>query len=390
MDTDSNALTALIGELSAATGAKKCHRCGCFKDALAQLHRSLPSLPEASRIPLRPILSEGESRLVPIEYDCLGCAVCWPANALNLAADAFPGALATTGATCPTDIPDRMPGWPPFPGNFRVLDAAGDVAVCVLTSEALMEPLVVSRPSRAAIVGSVYTENLGLERMIANLIANTNITALVVCGADSRQRVGHLPGQSLMSLAANGVDERGRIVGAQGRRPVLKNIAHDAIEMFRREISIIDRIGVEEPSTIMGAISNAPRGAIHREARDVGPHRETITAETPTRLVLDPLGYFVVLPDRTRGRIVVEHYSNKGVLSHVIEGERAADLLSTVVARELVSRLDHAAYLGKELALAERALRTGEAYVQDAAPEPACGPDCGCRAGARRTAGGSS
>jgi tetrahydromethanopterin S-methyltransferase subunit A len=37
--------------------------------------------------------------------------------------------------------------------------------------------------------------------------------------------------------------------------------------------------------------------------------------------------------------------------------------------RGLISRLDHAAYLGRELARAEESLRSGEPFVQDAAPE---------------------
>jgi tetrahydromethanopterin S-methyltransferase subunit A len=38
-------------------------------------------------------------------------------------------------------------------------------------------------------------------------------------------------------------------------------------------------------------------------------------------------------------------------------------------------RLDHAAYLGRELARAEHALSSGDEYVQDAAPEIGA---CGC------------
>ena len=82
---------------------------------------------------------------------------------------------------------------------------------------------------------------------------------------------------------------------------------------------------------------------------------------------------------------MVEHYENDGTLAHVLDGRQADELCATIVAHELVSRLDHAAYLGKELALAARALRTGEAYVQDRAPEPACESSCGCRSNDGRT-----
>ena len=75
-----------------------------------------------------------------------------------------------------------------------------------------------------AIVGTLHTENLGIERLIANVVANPHIRFVVVCGSDSRQAIGHLPGQSLVALARNGLDERQRIVGAKGKRPVLRNV----------------------------------------------------------------------------------------------------------------------------------------------------------------------
>lgn len=382
-------LASLIEELRAATAAKKCHRCGCFRSALAELRAALPSLPEEARRQIQPVIDGGDACVVPTEYDCLGCAVCWPANALTLASGAFPESPIASDNACPTDIPDRMSGWPPFPGNFRVLDAGGDVAICVLTSEHLIQPLIGSRAGRVAIVGSVHTENLGLERIIGNVLANPNLTTVIVCGADSRQRIGHLPGQSLLSLVANGLDEHGRINGAQGRRPVIKNIPRDEVETFRQEIAVVDRIGSEDASGILGSIADLPPARTRRLARNRGTTPRPIIAGPAAPLMLDPRGYFVVLPDRTRGRIVVEHYGNDGVLAHVIEGERAEHLLSTVVAREFVSRLDHAAYLGKELALAERALRTGEPYVQDQAPEPPCVADCGCRVEPRAGNGGT-
>lgn len=52
-------------------------------------------------------------------------------------------------------------------------------------------------------------------------------------------------------------------------------------------------------------------------------------------------------------------------------GGRPARLYAnmTAIERKLLTRLDHAAYLGRELARAEQALSSGETYVQDGAPE---------------------
>jgi tetrahydromethanopterin S-methyltransferase subunit A len=51
----------------------------------------------------------------------------------------------------------------------------------------------------------------------------------------------------------------------------------------------------------------------------------------------------------------------------VIEGQQAALIAATIVERGLVTQLDHAAYLGRELQKAEAALSAEIVYEQDAA-----------------------
>ena len=69
-----------------------------------------------------------------------------------------------------------------------------------------------------------------------------------------------------------------------------------------------------------------------------------------------------------RRLLVIEHYRNDGLLSAVVEAGNAIDGYTSVLAAGLVNRLDHAAYLGRELTRAEQALRSGARYRQDAAP----------------------
>jgi tetrahydromethanopterin S-methyltransferase subunit A len=113
----------------------------------------------------------------------------------------------------------------------------------------------------------------------------------------------------------------------------------------------------------------------------------TVRAREPQFYKSDPAGFFVVYPDRRKKELVVEHYTNAGVLDCVVEGSTPAAIYAEIVKRGLVSQLDHAAYLGRELAIAERSLQRGEPYVQDRAPgEPmpvqegsnadTCGPTC--------------
>ncbi len=46
----------------------------------------------------------------------------------------------------------------------------------------------------ASISGPLHTENLGIEKVIANVVSNPNIRFLVVCGAEVQ---GHITGQSI-------------------------------------------------------------------------------------------------------------------------------------------------------------------------------------------------
>jgi tetrahydromethanopterin S-methyltransferase subunit A len=110
--------------------------------------------------------------------------------------------------------------------------------------------------------------------------------------------------------------------------------------------------------------------------RDPGPAEpfsrervlQPIAGYVTDRLVPDPAGYFVVYVDRLRGLLSLEHHRKDGVLDAVIEGRMAAELYTPAIAKGLLSRLDHAAYLGRELARAERSILTGEPFVQDRAP----------------------
>lgn len=370
-------------EMRQAAAARKCYACGCFQDALTQLSGALPALPSSDREHLRPVLREGSERVLPRKYDCLGCDVCWPANALNAASEAFPESVVADA--CPTDSPSRGQGWPPLPGSYEVLDAGGHIAVCVLTSESLMNALVAMQPPHVAITGTLYTENLGIERVITNVLANPNLTTLIVCGSDSEQRIGHRAGQSLLSLMTHGMDPDGRIREATGRRPVLRNLPLETVETFRNEITVVDWLGEERPEVLRDVLTTVPpRNGTRETLTTATGGVTTISAEPPSKLILDTSGYFVLFPDHGQNVIHVEHYRNDGTLAHVLTGQTAHELYSTIISRNLVSRPDHAAYLGMELARVERAIETGEPYVQDRAPEPPRDTGCGCSSSSER------
>jgi Domain of unknown function (DUF4346) len=108
-------------------------------------------------------------------------------------------------------------------------------------------------------------------------------------------------------------------------------------------------------------------------------------------LTLDPAGYFLVSARHSEGVVVAEHYSNvintAGLACdprtgevipcsgysppppRVFTGATAKEVAVAVFESDAgvgcVTRLEHAAYLGRELQKAEHALRTGTPYVQD-------------------------
>lgn len=357
------ALRVITEQMSEAIAASKCHGCGC-------LHKTVEALSstESGKTELATVLGEARSVFAPKQYDCLGCPVCYPAIAANAFADAYPE-LGSGLDLCPTDEPGERQGWPPLPGDYCVVRYQAPVAVCTLNSASVAQQLSEDAPEGLAIVGSLHTENLGIERIIRNTLANPNIRFLILCGADTQQAIGHLPGQSLQSLFENGVDERRRIRGARGKRPVLKNVSTEEIQAFVEQVELIPMIG-EERNTVISEHIEASR------TRDSGPYPgapngpkiEVIQAAEPDHLTLDKAGYFVVYPDRRKRCLVLEHYTNAGVLDCVVEGMSGSALYTEAIRRHFLERLDHAAYLGRELARAERTLDTGEPYIQDKAP----------------------
>ena len=363
MQTESKKLQKVENELRSAIAAKKCWRCGCFHDTVNTLNEFT-----AVTGTLGSLLSDAKNLFEDIRYDCLGCDVCWPAVAQNLAAEIDP-AIAE-GAHCATQEPEVRDGWPPLPGDYQVLRFQAPVAVCTLNSDHLITELKECVIEGLSIIGSLHTENLGIEHLIRNILTNPHIRYLIICGEDTQKAIGHLPGQSLVALGEYGVNEKMRIIEAKGKRPLLKNINQEYVESFRKQVQVVNKIGEVNVTRLQELIT-------HYASNDPEPFISTLKeivlvptekAEEPGKLVLDPAGYFVVIPDRTQQQLVLEHYSNKGILNRVFTSDTAASLYMQVIKIELISRLDHAAYLGRELARAEHALTSGEKYIQDRAP----------------------
>lgn len=350
---------------------KKCHVCGCQQGTVKAIQSQLGALAEADAKSLVGLLDQAVETFGPVKYDCLGCAICFPALAAEALNQAYSSVSVEEACGNELDAPLRRPGWPPLPGNYQNLRYAAPVAICTLNDVDLMEILSRSAPPGLAITGTLRTENLGIERLIQNILANPNIRVLILCGADSEQKIGHLPGASMLALAAQGVDERGHIIGAPGRRPVLKNIDRARIDRFRRQVRIVDAVGERSPEVIVRLLEEHCAAALppFEEPVPLEDQVPVIEARIQGPLVLDPQGYFVIDLEPAAAKIRVEHYDKQGLLLRVVKGEDPAAIYMTLIELGALSRLDHASYLGKELARAHQSLLSRETFVQDKAQE---------------------
>lgn len=139
-------------------------------------------------------------------------------------------------------------GWPVINGDYVVGDPQSCVAGATLASH--IEDVVVD--AGAAIAGPCKTENLGIEKMMANLISNPNIRFLILCGSEVQ---GHITGQSIEALHANGVDaDKRKIVGATGAIPFIENMPDEAIERFQQQMEIVNMIDVEDAAAIQSQV----------------------------------------------------------------------------------------------------------------------------------------
>ncbi|MCB2183046.1 MAG: DUF4346 domain-containing protein [Desulfobulbaceae bacterium] len=257
--------------------------------------------------------------------------------------------------------------WPVQPGDFRVYNARGQIAIALIAEPNL--PDFLADENNVAIVGSLTTENIGVEYILKNINANPYIRDLVLIGSDIS---GHYPGDALCRLMSDGLSDTLRIRKARGARPVLKNTTLPEVEHLQRQVTLHNYLGKGDSGEVLELF----RGIKKKNPFSTGiiaKAVEPVMAHPARRLRLDPNGYFIIIP-RPGGDILlhVEHYQNNGKLKNVIEGNDASSICSTIIDMGLVSQLDHAAYLGRELARAERAAQLSKPYVQDQAQGTVC------------------
>jgi tetrahydromethanopterin S-methyltransferase subunit A len=149
-------------------------------------------------------------------------------------------------------------GYPPEEGCYLRGNDYSPVAVVVIlrwerekTPPSIEQLVRVAVESGAALAGTLQTENVGLEKVVCNVVANPNIRFLVVCGPETP---GHLVGDAILALKGNGVDGEKRIIGAKAPTPYLFNLPREFIDRFRNQVTVIDLVDEGSPDVLREAI----------------------------------------------------------------------------------------------------------------------------------------
>ena len=253
--------------------------------------------------------------------------------------------------------------WPPVEGRYNIGNKDSTVAVC--TNRSIDEIKI--DPQKVAIWGKCVTENIGIEKIIQNIVSNPNIRYLVLCGKVSK---GHFISQAIEVLVKNGIDNDKRIIGAKGNMPYLKSIDEKLIERFRKQITPVNIVGETDDKKITKIIDKLLKTKpeeFKAEVIKITQIKET-QAQASSEWIPDPNGFFVISIDKNRNKIIVEHFQNNKLKNKIV-GDNAEEICRTIVDMNLIGdfdqRLQHAMYLGRELQKAETALKDNLDYEQD-------------------------
>lgn len=272
----------------------------------------------------------------------------------------------------------KVSHWPVEEGRYKIGNPQSPVAVC---TEATVEGINVAL-GKVAIIGKCVTENIGIEKVVKNIVSNPNIRFLILCGKKS---AGHDVGQTLISLKENGVDRQMRVIGSTGSIPVVKHLNFEEIKRFQHQIFPVDLQGVVEESKISYKIEQCLKtdpGAFTGKPIKIKKLKEgemikciKATRQPAAKFVPDPTGSFRIAIDQKEGLIICQHFNKNLDLDVQINGKDAIAICDTIIRIELIGKparqaggfspLSHMANLGRELAKAEVALKSGLEYKQD-------------------------
>jgi tetrahydromethanopterin S-methyltransferase subunit A len=147
--------------------------------------------------------------------------------------------------------------WPITSGEYVLGNMSSPVAVLIVGRGAVDVPAELF-----CIKGILKTENIGLEKVVANIISRPSIRVLVLCGMEE---FGHFPGDAIRNLMKNGMDEHNRIIGPRSAIPFLCDLPQDAIRRFQEQVEVVDLL---DTSNVNELVAYDPIYEFSEESRE--------------------------------------------------------------------------------------------------------------------------
>ena len=219
--------------------------------------------------------------------------------------------------------------WPLITGEYHAGNPESPVAVCTSGSHMKHEPYL---EAGAALIGPCKTENIGIEKMTANLVSNPNIRYLIITGMEVK---GHITGQAVDAFLRNGIDKEGRIIEAKGAIPFIQNLTEESIERVRAQIEPVFMIDTED----VGAITAKIKELIAKDpgALDVDPMRIELKVAGEEEVTHGPRPMAAEVSEiRSRMRLEDEMVTINGLLNKLQAGIYAGKIEGIVLGMTIV------------------------------------------------------
>lgn len=254
--------------------------------------------------------------------------------------------------------------WPFVPGRYYLADPTAPVIVVMPENDTLADTLSALSVRGLCMVSASCRSVSDVVNLIRNVEANLAVRSIILAGADNDRSYPAVEALSAIFDDDQGISEKARRI-AHDARGKLKAFDFAALQKRVEVVNMLHCADVDK--IVAGIIKHGSEGQRPDAGFIVQGHDTTLGIPrviAPTGMAheyhADKAGTFVIGTDKKS--IVVEHYNSRGELLRLVQGASARDLSILLIRNGWVSRLDHAAYLGRELTLAEIALREGVPY----------------------------
>jgi len=274
----------------------------------------------------------------------------------------------------------RPEKWPFVPGRYHVIDAMAPVIVVMPDNDTLAETLAALSVQGLCMISPACRSVSDVEKLIRNVEANLAVHSIILAGGEDGKEYPAVEALCAIFDDDEGISDKARRI-AHGTRGKLKAFDFAALQKRVDVVNMLDCTEVDK--IVAGVIKHGSEGQRPDAGFVVQGYDTTLGIQrviAPTSIAHeyhpDKAGRFVIGTDDQS--IVIEHYNSKGELLRLIQGESARDLCIMLIRNGWISRLDHAAYLGRELTLAEIAVQQGEPYEwrdEESAADDATTPD---------------